>query len=137
MIIYTNQLDEVNLKNLNGFFAGWPNPPSNETFIKLLKESDEMIIAYDDTENKVVGFITAITDNVLSAYIPFLEVIESHQNKGIGKELVERMLEKLKGYYMIDVVCDENLKPYYEKFGMKSSPAMIMRNYENQSGRKD
>ncbi len=48
----------------------------------------------DDENGKFVGFITAITDKILSAYIPFLEVLPEYQRQGIGKELVKRMLEK-------------------------------------------
>jgi hypothetical protein len=39
------------------------------------------------------------------------------------------MLEKLKDHYMIDLCCDENLSPFYEKLGMKKVAGMIIRNY--------
>ncbi len=37
----------------------------------------------DDINNKVVGFITAISDGVISAYIPLLEVLPKYQNMKI------------------------------------------------------
>ena len=63
---------------LEGFFVDWPNPPSTETHLKLLSNSYKVVIAIDPTINKVVGFITAISDGVLSAYIPLLEVLPAH-----------------------------------------------------------
>ena len=43
-----------------------------------------MIIAIDENTNQVVGFVTAISDGVLSAYIPFLEVLPEYKSIGIG-----------------------------------------------------
>jgi len=84
----------------------------------------------------VAGFITAISDGVLSAYIPFLEVLPEYKNRGIGKELVRRMLLKLKKAYMIDLVCDADLQKFYKKFNMFPAVAMIKRNYSSQAGSK-
>lgn len=89
----------------------------------------------DGEKNKVIGFITAISDGVLSAYIPFLEVLPEYQNKGIGMELTKRMLEELGDLYMIDLLCDQNLQPYYKKLGMHEATGMLVRNHQNQSGK--
>ncbi|MDX8362807.1 GNAT family N-acetyltransferase [Cytobacillus sp. IB215316] len=132
---YTLSLDGVTHEMLEGFFVDWPNPPSPETHLRLLSNSYKVIIAIDETNNQVVGFITAISDGVLSAYIPLLEVLPAYKNKGVGKELVTRMLQELNDMYMIDVMCDEDLQPYYEKFGMIRSSGLIIRNYNKQSGR--
>lgn len=44
------------------------------------------------------------------------------------------MLEEISGFYMIDLTCDESLQKYYEKFNMKKSKGMMLRNYNKQSG---
>jgi ribosomal protein S18 acetylase RimI-like enzyme len=119
---------------LNGFFVGWLNPPNPQTHLKLLEKSSKVVLAIDDKTNHVVGFITSISDGVLSAYIPFLEVLPEYKNKGIGKELVTRMLKQLDDIYMIDLCCDDDLVPYYEKLGMFKSNGMLSRNYKMQSG---
>ena len=111
---------------------GWPNPPSEETFLRLLKGSYRIILAIQD--NRIIGFITAISDGVLSAYIPLLEVLPEYQSKGIGKELLARMKNELSHLYMIDLLCDEELIPYYEKQGMSKATGALIRNYENQNG---
>ncbi|RSD28810.1 GNAT family N-acetyltransferase [Mesobacillus subterraneus] len=134
-MIYKNNAAGISAGMLEGFFVGWPDAPDTETHIQLLKKSDKVIIAVDEEANRVIGFITAITDHTLSAYIPFLEVLPAYHNKGVGKELVSRMLKELEGTYMIDLMCDENLQPYYEQMGMIKSSGMIIRNYQNQSGK--
>lgn len=133
-MIYNNLLDGISSDMLKGFFVDWPNPPNLQTHLLLLKKSSKSIIAMDDQTNQVVGFITAISDGVLSAYIPFLEVLPEYKNKGIGKELVNRMLKELADIYMIDLCCDDDLVPYYEVFGMTKANGMTLRNYRMQSG---
>lgn len=131
---YTNSTDEITADMLKGFFVGWPKPPNTETHLKLLKNSSKVVLALDDDADQVIGFITAISDGVLSAYIPFLEVLPEYKNQGIGKELVKRMLKELDHIYMIDLCCDDDVVPFYDKFGMIKSNGMLVRNYQWQSG---
>ena len=134
-MIFKNSLDGISSDMLKGFFVDWPNPPSPETHLKLLENSSKVVIAFDDKTNQVAGFITAISDGVLSAYIPLLEVLPEYKNKGVGKELVRRMLKELENIYMVDLCCDDDLVPYYEQFGMTKTNGMIVRNYKMQAGR--
>lgn len=131
---YKYNLDDISSDMLRGFFVDWPNPPSPQTHLKLLENSNKVVIAVDEQSKQVVGFITAISDGVLSAYIPFLEVLPAYKNRGIGKELIKRMLDELSNIYMIDLCCDDDLIPLYKKFGMIRSNGMLMRNYKMQSG---
>ena len=136
MITYVHTLDSILLEHLDGFFEGWPNPPSNEVHFRLLQNSDEVVLAIDESSGKVVGFITAITDNVLSAYIPFVEFLGAYQGQGIGKKLVKLMLDRLNNFYMIDLLCDEDHQEFYEKLGMSKARGMMIRNYGFQSGER-
>ena len=73
----------ISTGKLRGFFVDWPNPPTPATHLKLLRNSDLRVLAVDAETANVIGFITAITDGVLCAYIPFLEVLPSHQDREI------------------------------------------------------
>jgi ribosomal protein S18 acetylase RimI-like enzyme len=134
MITYRDSLQNISTSNLHGFFVGWPNPPSPETLLRLLKNSNHFVLAEDEETGHIGGFITAISDDVLSAYIPFLEVLPAYQGKGIGRELARRMLKKLSGLYMVDLICDADLQPFYERLGMRKGSGMMLRNLERQSG---
>ena len=137
MIIYKNNIDNITSVMVSGFFkpSGWKDYPSSDKFLLLLSNSEYKILAIDDDKYIVVGFINALSDKVLSAYIPLLEVLPEYQNKGIGSELVKRMLNELKDYYMIDLVCDDDLEGFYNRFGMKKYSAMMKRNYDRQKGK--
>ena len=134
MIRYTDSIDGIGPSMLEGFFDGWPNPPSPETHLKVLANSFAVVLAVDDATEKVVGFVTAISDGVLSAFIPLLEVLPSYRGNGIGGELVGRMLAKLKHLYGISLMCDEELQPFYTRFCMMRGSGMNIRNYDKQSG---
>jgi GNAT superfamily N-acetyltransferase len=115
VIAYSDSAAEVVPDDLAGFFVGWPSPPSLDRRLELLRRSDAVSLAYD--EGSLVGFATAISDGVLAAYIPFLEVLPSHQRRGIGTALIERLLAQLDDLYMVDVVCDAPLEPFYARLG--------------------
>ncbi|MBH48106.1 MAG: GNAT family N-acetyltransferase [Halobacteriovorax sp.] len=129
---YTSEFEQTENLDINGFFVGWPNPPSNQVFEKLLKSSYKVVLACEG--DKLVGFITAISDGVLSAYIPFLEVLPAYQNRGIGAELLAKMKQELSHLYMVDLLCDQDLVGYYQKQGMSAATGAMLRNYQHQSG---
>lgn len=75
------------------------------------------IAAYD--EDNLVGFIDCISNGVTDAYIQDLMVDPLYQGKGIGSELMNKMINYLKEkhIYIISVIFDESLKSFYERFG--------------------
>ena len=129
MIAYTDSADNVTPQMLQGFFRGWKKPPSPESHLQILRNSDYVRLAVDSESQRVVGFVTAITDHVQSAFIPLLEVLPEYQNQGIGTELMNRMLGKLEEIPSIDLCCDPPLQPFYERLGMARSVGMMIYHY--------
>ena len=78
--------------------------------------------------DQIVGFVTAISDGALAAYIPLLEVRGEWRGHGVGTELVRRLLAQLERFYMVDLVCDPDLIPFYERFGMTALAGLARRN---------
>lgn len=125
MIAYRTDPDGVTADALAGFYEGWPSPPDPDRRLAVLMGSSHVVLAYDG--DRLVGFVTAVSDGALAAFIPLLEVLPGHRGRGIGSELVRRMLDALEGHYAIDVVCDDDLVPFYERFGLERWTAMIRR----------
>ncbi|WP_222842982.1 GNAT family N-acetyltransferase [Bowdeniella nasicola] len=119
MISFHYDSADIHPDMIDGFFVGWPSPPNAQTLIDVMDGSYRRIWAVAD--GKVVGYINAISDGVLNAFIPWLEVHPDYQEQGIGRELVERMVAELESMYAIDLMCDEELIPYYEKLGFMGS----------------
>ena len=136
MIEYIDSLKNVTAHKLEGFFVGWPNPPSGETHLKILEQSYCVVLAVDTETDRVVGFVNAIGDGFYCAYLPLLEVLPEYKGRGIGLELMRRMLARFEDMYMVDLLCDPELQPFYQKLGMKPVSAMMIRNFERQCGPK-
>ncbi len=130
---YTNNVIGINPQQLHGFFVGWPNKPAPEKHLEILKNSAYIWLAIDEENDKVVGFVNAVSDKTMSAYIPLLEVLPEYQGQGIGSELMKRMLSTLKDLYMIDLACDIDKMDFYEKLGLVKGNLMMKRNYDRQN----
>jgi ribosomal protein S18 acetylase RimI-like enzyme len=127
MIQYAETTDQIISDMLEGFFQNWKAPLSQEKHLAILKNSDYIVLALDTETDKVVGYITALTDHVQSAFIPFLEVLPEYQHQGVGSHLVKSLLEKLQDIPGIDVMCDRDVQPFYARFGMVPYHGMIIR----------
>jgi ribosomal protein S18 acetylase RimI-like enzyme len=126
-IEFTTSLDGVEPAHLHGFFEGWPSPPVPERHLDLLRGSYRIVLARETGSPRIVGFVNAISDGILYAFIPLLEVLPSHRGRGIGSELVTRLLDELNDFYAVDLMCDPELQPFYDRFGMHRATGMIIR----------
>ena len=133
-ITFQADLHGITPERLQGFFLGWPNPPAPATHLRLLDGSNYVELAVDSVTGQVVGFINAISDGVLTAYIPLLEVLPAYQGQGIGATLVTRLLARLDHLYMVDLLCDADVQPFYARLGMRPATGMMVRHYDRQSG---
>jgi ribosomal protein S18 acetylase RimI-like enzyme len=133
MITYLESADDLSIEQLQGFFVGWPNRPSPAALLRVLQASDYVGLARDENSGHILGYITAISDGVSCAYIPHLEVRPDWQGQGIGSELVRRLLARLNHLYMIDLMCDPDVQPFYKRLGMRPSTGMVIRNYDQQN----
>ena len=127
MIDYTDSVEDITSEMLTGFFEGWKKPRTPEEHLRILRNSDHVILALDRERTRVVGFITALTDHVQSAFIPLLEVLPEYRGQGIGSALVARMLTKLEGIPATDLICDPSLRSFYARFGMVATAGMSIR----------
>ena len=133
-ITYQSDLQGITADRLQGFFVGWPHPPSPATHLRILQRSDYIELAVDAATGQVVGFVNAISDGVLTAYMPLLEVLPAYQGQGTGATLVTRLLARLEHLYMVDMLCDADVQPFYARLGMRPATGMMLRHYDRQSG---
>lgn len=129
MITYLDDVSELDAAQLAGFFVGWPVAPTAEQHLAVLRGSYRVVVARDDDrDGRVVGFVNAVSDGVLTAFVPWLEVLPEYQGRGIGAELVGRLLARLEHLYSVDLTCDPELRGYYEQLGLRPLQGMGTRN---------
>lgn len=131
MITYVTAAGQVRPEQAEGFFEGWPNPPTSATLVRVMDAAHRRVWALDG--DRAVGYVNAISDGVLTAFIPWLEVLPGHRRQGIGSELVRRVVAQLDGMYSIDLCCDPGLVAFYEKLGMWPLSGAGLRRPENLS----
>jgi GNAT superfamily N-acetyltransferase len=127
VIYYTDDLAAVREDMLHGFFADWPRRPSPGQHLDVLRRSYRSVVAIDDADERVAGFVNMLSDGVLSAFIPWLEVLPGYQGQGVGSELMRRILQGTERFYSVDLVCDQALIPYYARFGMHGASSAVLR----------
>jgi ribosomal protein S18 acetylase RimI-like enzyme len=118
-------------EEFEGFFVGWPNPPSPEVAYRAFKGASEYCLARVNGE--LVGFITVFTDGFYIAYIPLLEVRPDYQRRGIGKALVRAAVERYKDFYKLDVLCDLRSVLFYQQLGFQWVSGATLVNLDRQS----
>ena len=124
-----NYIDQPYDCLLEGFCDGWKKPLSPLQLREVIANSTYKVLAIDASKKKAVGIITALSDNVNWAFIPYLEVLPEYQKQGIGTELMKRMLTQLAHITCIDLTFDLEVQPFYERFGMLKSEGMVIRRY--------
>ena len=132
-IRYQSDLAGVTAPHLaGGFFEGWAEPRTPEEHLVILRKSHIVELAVERETEQVVGFLTALTDGVHSAFISLLEVLPEHRDREVGTTLVRRALDRLgtlndgRGVN-VDLSCDEDLVGFYERLGMSPGRGMWLR----------
>ena len=125
MIGFRTSVDDLRPDQLAGFFVGWPSPPSPAWHLELLRGSRHAVVAVDG--ERVVGFVTVLSDGVLMASIPLLEVLPAYQGRGIGRTLVETAVSLVGGLYQVQLCCDDDVRPFYEELGFLRVNGMVLR----------
>lgn len=88
------------------------------------------IAVYDD--DRLIAYIDTVSNKVTDAYIQDLMVHPDYQNTGIGTELMNKTIAHLKEkkIYMISVVFEKALSPFYKRFGFFDMLCGQMQTYE-------
>ncbi|MEH7649410.1 GNAT family N-acetyltransferase, partial [Bacillus toyonensis] len=85
---------------------------------QMCKQSWYVIYAFDDKE--LVGMGRIISDGVITGVICGVCVLPKYQSIGIGKEIVERLIQHCEQNKVIpQLMCVEKLQSYYESIGFE------------------
>ena len=119
--------DRIIPNELNHFFQDWKSPPSLEIRGKLLDGADLIITAREN--GKLIGFLTAISDGAMHAFITLVEVLKIYQGKGVGTHLMKLAVSHFKGYYDIVLITDPDKVAFYKNFGFNEIYGMHIRDF--------
>ena len=94
----------------------WAKDRKKET-VKKTVENSLCYFVYDSNKNKLIGFARAITDYTTNYYICDVIVDEEYRGEGIGKKLVETLINAEELIHLRALLITKDAKKFYEKFG--------------------
>ena len=101
----------INLWNSVGWVGETTKKYPERTY-QALANSDTIYVAWEG--DKPVGLCSALTDG-LNTWISYLVVDSAYQNRGIGSELIELMLDRYQGHRVY--VHTKNAAKFYARHG--------------------
>jgi aralkylamine N-acetyltransferase len=102
--------------------AGWWESSwgENPDFLNYIVK-DSAVFAGAFFDKKLIGMGRALSDLASDAYIQDLAVLKKFRRKGIGKKIIQKLVEKLKfeNVDWIGIVAQPGTNLFYEKLGFE------------------
>jgi ribosomal protein S18 acetylase RimI-like enzyme len=119
----------VKLYRIGGW---WKESYDHSGIKKLIKRSFAFAVVIDKDKEKTIGMGRIISDGTSDAYLQDLIVIPEYRNKGIGKKLVNFLLECClsKGIRWIGLIAEPNQDGFYSSIGFKPMKDYIPMKYQ-------
>ncbi|WP_371821645.1 GNAT family N-acetyltransferase [Gemella sp. zg-1178] len=95
-------------------------PVNDKNRIKNILDNSNLLIGAYLNQN-LVGIVRCVTDFYYCCYISDLAVYVEYQNKGIGKQLIEEVKNKLMKDTKIVLLAAPNAINYYSNIGFEKS----------------
>jgi GNAT superfamily N-acetyltransferase len=112
---------------------GWSSAQKPELLHKGLLASHTLITAWDGS--KLVGLGNAISDGYLVVYYPHMLVLPGYQGRGIGTQLMRRLMLRYQGFHQHMLVADGRALDFYRKCGFeragKTEPMWIYAGHDH------
>lgn len=117
-IQYTNtkEFDKTQLQDLF-LSVQWSSGNYPDQLQIAMRNSDKVISAWDG--DKLVGLVNALSDGIMTAYFHYLLVRPEYQSKGIGEQLMSRILNNYKDYARKVLIAYDKEIPFYQKCGFE------------------
>ena len=113
--------------------AGWWKDSYDSSGIShLISGSFAFAVVVSKKNSKAIGMGRIISDGVSDAYIQDLVILKEHRGKGIGKKLVEFLLDfcKSKNLLWIGLISEPGQEEFYEKSGFFKMKNYVPMKYE-------
>lgn len=115
--------DIVELYKAGGW---WKDHYSSKGIDPLIKGSYAFAVVVDKENKKTIGMGRILSDGISDAYIQDLIILPNYRGKGIGKRLLEKLLNYClsKGILWIGLIAEPGQDSFYKSYGFKK-----MQNY--------
>ena len=120
---------EVDVEQLQNLFeqTDWATGRTIGDIQKMLNNTSCCLTVWQ-TE-KLVGFARVLTDSVYRALLDDVVVDGEFRGRDVGREMLNRIVERFGHVEELFLGCQDDLVPFYEKFGFKveENPHMALK----------
>lgn len=122
-ITYKTTKENINWQEVSEVLknSGLSDHPSWEQEI-IFTNSYAVVFAYE--EDRIIGVARALSDGVCQAAIYNVAIDEKYQGYGVGRKLIETLLEQLKGQNVILYTHPQTVA-LYEKLGFRRNKTAL------------
>ena len=85
--------------------------------MRALKRSHSVVTAW--VKSSLVGLGNALSDGNLVVYYPHMLVLPEFQGRGIGRELMKRLMKRYRGFHQHILIAEAKAVSFYRKCGFK------------------
>jgi len=103
--------------------VGWSRPASDHDLDEVL-EAGPAVGAWDG--ERLVGFVRALSDGHLAAYVEDVMVHAGYRGSGVGEKVLARLLEEVGSVANVSLFCEPPVAPFYEKGGFRRTSYALM-----------
>lgn len=116
-ITWSDALDGVDWNELSAMYLAAMGTKRPEDLRRTFGNS--MFRCFVRDAGKLVGAGRALADGVDCSYVCDVAVLPSHQGTGIGKEIVQRLVDASRGHRKIILYAVPGKESFYAKFGFR------------------
>ena len=113
---FTNTINVADLQRLFAQ-ASWTAARSPAAIQTMLDQTRVCLGVWDG--DQLIGFARAVTDDIFRATVEDVIVDQAYRGRGIGRELLRRLLDRLAHVEEIMLVCEDHLIPFYTALGFE------------------
>lgn len=124
---WTDSMDGVDWEELSALYKLAPLGDKPAANLKIAFGNSRFRCFVRD-QGRIVGVGRAVADGIDVSYICDVALLPEYQGTGLGKQIVNRLLELSKGHKKVIIYSVPGKEPFYRKFGflpMKTAMAIF------------
>lgn len=96
---------------------GWSSADKPDQLMAALRNSHALVTAR--IGGRLVGLGNAISDGHLVVYFPHMLVDPAHQGAGVGRKMMEALLDRYAGFHQMMLTADGEAIEFYKRLGFE------------------
>lgn len=119
-ILYDSNKEAIRAEDLQELFLSveWESGKYPNELLQAIRGSHSVVTAWEG--GRLVGLINALSDNALTVYFHYMLVNPLYQSKGIGKALMNIMLNRYRDYKTKVLISYPQSVDFYKKSGFST-----------------